>query len=270
MLSIGDTAPDFSGIDILTGNSFTLSDFEEHIVLITFNRITSCPPCQLTVPIVQKVWEAYKSKICTPPIQFVGISDKDQGNVVGALEAIGVSFPFLDDPSISEDYEIGSVPTLIVLRPGRKVCHIKVGLISSNVAILEWVLRFMMGFCGLQKCEDYYQPYFEAVAQILFGVTQDGGGVIIDGSGPVPIDPWDPLSPMSPEHWDILVGTAMSRLARQVSHPRLSKELEIKSLQVVEASIRKQISRVRRRPTEIENDRLNIRSKKTGKKKRNK
>lgn len=54
------------------------------------------------------------------------------------------------------------------------------------------------------------------IAQILFGVTTDGGGVVVlPGTGPVPIDPWNPLIPesMSPQVRDILVALATYELA---------------------------------------------------------
>jgi hypothetical protein len=63
------------------------------------------------------------------------------------------------------------------------------------------------------------QPFtrWVLVAFILFGVSQDGGGVIfVPGRGPVPIDPWGPLidmSRVSPGVRDAMASLAIHELA---------------------------------------------------------
>ena len=54
------------------------------------------------------------------------------------------------------------------------------------------------------------------VAQILFGVIHDGGGVIwVPGKGPVPVDPWEPINvdQVSVEVRDMLVALAVHEFA---------------------------------------------------------
>jgi subtilisin family serine protease len=53
-----------------------------------------------------------------------------------------------------------------------------------------------------------------AVVWILFGVIQDGGGIVIKpGSGPIPIDPWGPLNLLAADKRDVLAALAMTELA---------------------------------------------------------
>lgn len=53
-----------------------------------------------------------------------------------------------------------------------------------------------------------------AVVYILFGVIQDGGGIVFKpGVGPIPIDPWGPLEHLAPEKRDVLAGLALTELA---------------------------------------------------------
>ncbi len=53
-----------------------------------------------------------------------------------------------------------------------------------------------------------------AVVRILFGVIQDGGGVVVPPGGtPHPVDPWGPLRNLSQTSREILAGLAVSELA---------------------------------------------------------
>jgi hypothetical protein len=63
-----------------------------------------------------------------------------------------------------------------------------------------------------------------AVVYILFGVIQDGGGIVIKpGSGPIPIDPWGPLRHLTPAKRDILAGLAATELAELLQDPASRK-----------------------------------------------
>jgi len=62
--------------------------------------------------------------------------------------------------------------------------------------------------------------------QILFGVTQDGGGMgIRPGGGPVPIGPWDPLR-LSAAKRDVILGLAITELAALASSRTGREEIE--------------------------------------------
>jgi hypothetical protein len=63
-----------------------------------------------------------------------------------------------------------------------------------------------------------------AVIRILFGVTNDGGGLgITPGGKPVPIDPWGPLMRLAPAKRDVLLGMAISELAT-IAHSHIAHE----------------------------------------------
>ena len=75
-----------------------------------------------------------------------------------------------------------------------------------------------------------------AIATILFGVIQDGGGVIIVGGKPIPIDPWGPpyqslwnvlAEPYAarPAMRDAVVGIAFQQLANLVSPGRFRDQI---------------------------------------------
>jgi murein tripeptide amidase MpaA len=66
----------------------------------------------------------------------------------------------------------------------------------------------------------------DLVAQILFGVINDAGGVIIVGGKPIPVPPWDP--------WmrDALAGMLIHQLGEQISAP-MGRAVQRQALEVV-------------------------------------
>ncbi len=102
-------------------------------------------------------------------------------------------------------------------------------------AIHEYLTPFDPDFCLDRDKLDLSK--WVAVATILFGVIQDGGGVVIVGGKPIPIDPWGPLrhslwSAMATPHdapaemRDVLVGMALQHLTSLVTSPVRRSRIE--------------------------------------------
>jgi len=74
-----------------------------------------------------------------------------------------------------------------------------------------------------------------AVARILFGVTNDGGGLAIGPGGqPIPINPWGPLrSSLSSETQDVLLALAVTELASMVQSSDSRAELRESSARLM-------------------------------------
>jgi hypothetical protein len=63
---------------------------------------------------------------------------------------------------------------------------------------------------------------WQLAARVLFGVTQDGGGVIfVPGRGPVPVDPWGPMrmEQVTPAVRDALASLAVFELTTLIEDP---------------------------------------------------
>lgn len=84
-----------------------------------------------------------------------------------------------------------------------------------------------------------------AVATILFGVIQDGGGVIIVGGKPIPIDPWGPLRQSlwaaladprhaSPPMRDVVVAMALDQLSSLLTEPQQRDQIQKAVGQLIE------------------------------------
>lgn len=80
-----------------------------------------------------------------------------------------------------------------------------------------------------------------AVAWILFGVAQDGGGVIVKpGGGPEPVDPMGPWGPLrlAPAKRDLLVGLAVTELGTLVADRASRSDLDRTGLAIIERAAR--------------------------------
>lgn len=71
--------------------------------------------------------------------------------------------------------------------------------------------------CPLPLFELIDPDRWAAVIRILFGVTQDGGGLGIGPGGePIPVDPWGPLKELSAHKRDILSALAAGEVAQLI------------------------------------------------------
>lgn len=70
-------------------------------------------------------------------------------------------------------------------------------------------------------------PWDETLVEILFGVTKDGGGKILAGGRPRPVDPWPGLREiLSPIVLEMVVGATVFSAAFFIENPELRREME--------------------------------------------
>jgi len=92
-LHIGDLAPDFS-VQLLTGETFTLSDHRGMVVVLDF-WATWCAPCVAKMPTMQALSEQFADSVI-----FVGINVGESRNRVHAfIDERGFTFPIGVDES---------------------------------------------------------------------------------------------------------------------------------------------------------------------------
>lgn len=261
MLNIGDSAPLFSGQDIISGQTFSLEDHQGEVVVIAFSGLTWCGPCQFEAPILQSLWEEvqgeeFKANIFNPRVQFLMIVVSPGNTTISSdiLHQYGISsIPVLTDPSIPDLYEVVYYPTMFILDTDLNICKKKIGTSQPEDVLREEIRELIIG-CGDQK---FWVPaHAMAVAQILFGVTQDGGGLVISGGKPIPIDPWGPFRRLAVEKRDILIRLAISELAGQLSDSKARWELETISLRAVETAVKQLLTKAARKPISFGKDRM--------------
>ena len=109
---------------------------------------------------------------------------------------------------------------------------------------------------GCGSCDKSLQidpSKWAAVMMILFGVTQDGGGLgLTPGGKPIPIDPWGPLSKMSADKKDVLINLAISELTKAMKDSKAAGEIELAALKSAEASMRTLASKVPQKPLALD------------------
>ncbi len=113
-LSVGDTAPDFT-IDLKGGSTFTLSDYDDKVVLLNF-WATWCGPCQGEMPAFEKLKSDGYADL---EILCIDIME-ERGVVESFIDELGYTFNigFDDEGKIAEYYPTDGIPYTLVINKG--------------------------------------------------------------------------------------------------------------------------------------------------------
>jgi peroxiredoxin len=119
LLEIGSSAPEFHATDLHTGRPASLADYRGKVVLLNI-WATWCGPCQVEIPSLQRLYEAYGDK----GLKLVAVSIDDyvgEDSIRAFAKHFGVTFEVLHDSthSIERDYQATGYPeTFIIGREG--------------------------------------------------------------------------------------------------------------------------------------------------------
>jgi peroxiredoxin len=134
-LPAGTKAPDFSLPAVVSGKdgNFSLqSALHQGPVLAAFFKV-SCPVCQYTFPILERIYKAHGDKKVT----IVGISQDNQRDTAAFLKEYGVTFrTLLEDPNgyaVSNAYGLTNVPTLFLIGQDSQIEISSVGWVKKDV-----------------------------------------------------------------------------------------------------------------------------------------
>jgi len=124
-------APAFTLRD-LSGREVSLSDFRGRVVLLDF-WATWCPPCLLSIPHLNTLYESYKGK----GLEILGIN-LDQGDtdaLFAFAERMNITYPILiGTPEVIQQYGVNPIPTgFLIDRRG----NLRVKIIGFNDVIQE-------------------------------------------------------------------------------------------------------------------------------------
>jgi len=124
---LGHPAPGFTGA-LIDGTKVELAAFKDQKVVVLDFWATWCPPCRISMPILERVTKAYKDK----GVVFYAVNQGESAETVKAyLEKTGLSFPVVLDSEgeIGHKYGVTGIPkTVIVGKDGTvQAIHLGVG-----------------------------------------------------------------------------------------------------------------------------------------------
>ena len=123
-LSIGDTAPQFSGLDSVDGKTYSLAEMADKQAVVLVFTCNHCPVAQAYNERFNKFVADYEGK----PVAFLAIN-VDQGEPLDVMKkfakAEDLKYPYASDESqkSGRDYGATVTPHVFVLNKDRKVAY---------------------------------------------------------------------------------------------------------------------------------------------------
>lgn len=121
-LPLNIPAPDFTLLDP-DGNEHTLSDYQGKTVIIDF-WATWCGPCLQVMPELQAIHQKHKDK----GVVVMGVNAWENGDPKALMDARGWDYLLLlNGDQVAADYQVGSIPTMVIVDPNGMIIKRKVG-----------------------------------------------------------------------------------------------------------------------------------------------
>lgn len=127
----GRTAPAFEA-SLLGDSSFDLRSYRRRKTVVINFFASWCPPCRAELPDLNQLYHSHKDRVL-----LVGISLNEKERAVKKfMRELNVEFPVLMDPheeegSISELYEVPTLPTTVVVDRSGKVSYYRPGMLQK-------------------------------------------------------------------------------------------------------------------------------------------
>lgn len=121
---VGQPAPDFA-LKSASGDNLRLSEYRGEVVMINF-WATWCGPCRQEMPLLDELYGRYERV----GFELLGVNiDDDSGKAMDMIAELGVRFPVLfdADKSVSERYEVETMPVTILVDRNGTVRHVHQG-----------------------------------------------------------------------------------------------------------------------------------------------
>lgn len=131
-LEAGQLAPDIS-LATVDGAEFSLSGaLKRGPVVAAFFKIT-CPVCQLAMPYLEKVYQAYGNG----KITLIGVSQNPRQDTTAFMKEFGVNFPVTLDPTASypasNAFGLTNVPSIFLIEPDGRISLSSVGWSKADI-----------------------------------------------------------------------------------------------------------------------------------------
>ena len=134
-------APDFT-LRTLDGANLRLQEQRGHVVLINF-WATWCGPCRQEMPLLNKLYEKYRSS----GFVLLGVNvDDDPRNAAGVATKLGVTFPVLLDSNkaVSQLYDLKTMPSTLLIDRDGQIRHLQRGYQDGYADLYEKQIRALL------------------------------------------------------------------------------------------------------------------------------
>jgi peroxiredoxin len=140
-ISPGAGAPDFT-LRTAAGPNLRLQEQRGQVVLINF-WATWCGPCRQEMPQLNKLYDKYRSA----GFVLLGVNiDDDTRRATDAATKLGLKFPVLldTDKAVSRLYDLGTMPTTVLIDRDGRVRHIHPGYLAGYEDIYDKEIRGLL------------------------------------------------------------------------------------------------------------------------------
>jgi peroxiredoxin len=137
----GAPAPDFT-LRPGSGPNLRLQEQRGQVVLINF-WATWCGPCRQEMPQLNKLYDKYRAA----GFVMLGINiDDDARHATDVAAKLGLKFPVLldTDKAVSRLYDLGAMPTTVLIDRDGQVRHIHPGYLAGYEEIYDKEIRGLL------------------------------------------------------------------------------------------------------------------------------
>lgn len=141
MLNTNDIAPDFTLPRLANGKEQLYSD-DGKLTFLVFYKF-SCPTCQLSLPYINKIYEAYGNDV-----RFIAIAQDNAEKTQQFINDYRLTLPILLDESpypVSRQYQLVSVPSIFVINPDHTIRYTGEGFVKQELLNLADVIAEKTG-----------------------------------------------------------------------------------------------------------------------------
>jgi peroxiredoxin len=175
MLNVGQSAPDISGMDIIGGGQFSLSNYRGKVVCLAF-VLYHCSKCGNELKALQNLWTKYRDlgvQMAASLITNNSTPDMERTWLAG-LTAGGITFPVIRDTDCKNvvkynGYGIFPVPMLFIIDGKQVISHTN-SLQAEEESISDG--HILEAICGC--CSTLPQPQIDLKPKKENYKTKDG------------------------------------------------------------------------------------------------
>jgi peroxiredoxin len=143
LVEVGSRAPEFSAVDLATGQPVTLARYRGQVVLLNI-WATWCQPCRVEMPSMERLHRAFLGT----DFRVVAVSvDKEGPEVVRQFaQELGLTFEILHDQTtdIQRSYQTTGVPESFVIDQNGIIIKKVIGAAEWDGPVTETLLRRLL------------------------------------------------------------------------------------------------------------------------------